>query len=59
MNELAKLRAKTGLTQAAFAAMFGYNHSTVSLWESGDRKPKQFMLEAIRKKVAEYMKARK
>ena len=59
MNELAKLRAKTGLTQAAFAALFDVSDTTVSKWERGTRKPKPYILAALKAKVAEYIKAQR
>lgn len=56
MNELAKLRAKTGLTQAEFAALFGVSDTTVSKWERGTRKPKPYVLAAMKARVADHMK---
>lgn len=33
------LRAKVGMTQAQFAAQFGFSPATLRHWERGDRRP--------------------
>jgi len=37
--DVKKLREKTGLTQAQFAAIFGFGLGTLRHWERGDRYP--------------------
>ena len=34
------VREKTGMTQAQFAALFGFGLGTLRHWERGDRKPR-------------------
>ncbi len=35
------IRAKTGMTQEAFAARFGFSPAAVRDWEQGRRRPEQ------------------
>ncbi|MFM2059391.1 MAG: hypothetical protein RLY71_3776 [Pseudomonadota bacterium] len=37
--DVAAVRARLGLTQAQFAARFGFSVATLRHWERGDRKP--------------------
>lgn len=34
------VRAKVGMTQAQFAALFGFSTATLRHWERGDRTPR-------------------
>ena len=38
-DEIRKIRAKTGMTQAIFAAYMGVSKKTVEAWERGINKP--------------------
>lgn len=59
MNELAKLRKKTGLSQTAFALLCGISTAAVSRGEAGKRKMHALMMEAIKARVAEHLKAKR
>jgi len=40
LNYLRAERTRLGLTQRQIAALSGVNHSSVSLWETGRRRPR-------------------
>lgn len=44
---LRKYRLDKNLTQEQLANMLGVAKTTISMWESGDRKPDIFMLKKI------------
>lgn len=44
---LRKYRLDKNLTQGQLADMLGVAKTTISMWESGDRKPDIFMLKKI------------
>ena len=46
-DTLKDLRRARGMTQWALARMAGFDHSTLSRWESGDRHPEPENVEAL------------
>lgn len=42
-----ELRAKTGMSQKAFAEYFGIPIRTVQDWEQGNRKPPSYVVEML------------
>lgn len=46
-EQIKALRAKLGLTQAQMAARIGTTVTTISRWETGDRKPKGLYAKAL------------
>jgi DNA-binding transcriptional regulator YiaG len=55
-SEIRQIRDRAGLTQEDFGQVFGVAKTTVSLWESGSRRPTDYHQAAIRqfaKKVEE------
>ena len=46
-----EIRAKTGLSQAQFAAAYGIPQRTIENWESGVRKPPEYVINLLRYRV--------
>lgn len=46
-----ELRARTGLTQAAFAAMLHIPKRSIENWEGGGRTPPAYLVELIEYRV--------
>lgn len=46
-----ELRARTGLTQAAFAAALHIPKRSIENWEGGDRTPPAYLVELIEYRV--------
>lgn len=47
MTDIRSLRAASGLTQAAFSATLGIPRRTLEDWESGRRRPPEYVLSLI------------
>lgn len=46
--QIKPIRASTGLPQAKFSAAFGIQYRTLETWESGDRKPPEYVINLLR-----------
>lgn len=58
--DVAAVRARLGLTQAQFAAHFGFSVATLRHWERGDRRPQGpalVLLKLIERDPAAVMRA--
>ncbi|ACB35431.1 transcriptional regulator, XRE family [Leptothrix cholodnii SP-6] len=58
--DVAAVRARLGLTQAQFAARFGFSVATLRHWERGDRRPQGpalVLLNLIEREPAAVMRA--
>lgn len=47
-EQIKSIRASTGLSQAKFSAEFGIQCRTLEKWESGDRKPPDYVINLLR-----------
>ena len=47
MNEIQKLRARTGLSQSKFAKKFEININTLQAWEINNSKPNKCIIHMI------------
>lgn len=47
-EQIKSIRASTGLSQAKFSAAFGIQCRTLEKWESGDRKPPDYVINLLR-----------
>ena len=57
--ELRELRAQLGDTQSEFAGRYGIPFRTVQNWEAGIRKPPEYMINLLERRVREDMVNRK
>lgn len=48
-----EIREKTGLSQAKFGKRYGIPTRTIENWEAGSRVPPQYVVELLRRVVAE------
>lgn len=49
--EILELRKITGLTQAGFAKRFNIPLRSIENWESGSRRPPQYVLELLEYRI--------
>ena len=57
--DIREMRTRLGDTQSAFAARYNIPFRTVQNWETGLRRPPEYMLELLNKRVAEDLVNRK
>ena len=50
-NKVKEIRAKTGLSQAKFAEMYGIPRRSLENWEAGSRVPPDYVIDLLRFKV--------
>ena len=53
LSETAQIRAILGLSQAEFAKKYGIPKRTIEEWDRGTRKPPQYVIELLKRVVAE------
>lgn len=53
LSETAQIRAILGLSQADFAKKYGIPKRTIEEWDRGTRKPPQYVIELLKRVVAE------
>ena len=58
MNEITKIREKTGMSRAAFCRMYDIPIRTCENWESGVRIPPEYVVKLLRRAVEEDFKNR-
>lgn len=51
--KIKEVRALTGLSQAKFGAKYGIPKRTIEDWESGRRKPPEYLLKLLERAVKE------
>lgn len=55
--DVKEIRKRTGLTQENFAKEYGIPLGTLHHWETGDRKPPEYVLKLLERCVKEDLKS--